>query len=354
MDITEVLHNSESESIINMSFKVATVSMSLGRAWAHQLPEKLDQAVACGFQGIEIFYEDHEDLEYLAKSIGGVSDHIILKAVCQIRVMCDDRDLFILALQPFLNYEGLLDSQEHAQMIKKLKLWFQIAKILGTDIIQIPSSFRTKGVTGAEAVIVKDMVEVAELGLQETPPVRFVYENLSWGTYVRTWEHVWNIVAKVDRPNFGLALDTFHITGGEWGDLSSPDGKIKNADEVLKKSLQKMKKIIDVKKVFYVQVGDAERLKNPLTSEHPFYVDGQPPGMSWSRNARLFLFEKLGYLPFLDVVKAITEEDGLGYEGWISLELFSRTAADPGVNVPKEHARMAIEGWRKLIETMGW
>jgi 4-hydroxyphenylpyruvate dioxygenase len=45
-------------------------------------------------------------------------------------------------LQPFLNYDGLLDQKAHDVMIEKLHFWFKIAKVLGTEMIQVPSQVR--------------------------------------------------------------------------------------------------------------------------------------------------------------------------------------------------------------------
>lgn len=294
-----------------------------------------------------------EDLEYLAKSMpGGLTDANQLAAAKQIRSMCDARRLDVLCLQPFMHYEGLLSSEEHAGRIAKLKVWFQLAKILRTTVIQIPSNFQNEGITGDREHAVRDLKEVAELGLQETPVIKFAYEALCWGKFVDTWEASWEIVQAVDSPNFGLCLDTFNIAGRCWADPAVASGKVENADELLKISLEKMVREVDVNKIYFVQVVDAERLRNPLTKDHVFHVDGQLPRMSWSRNCRLFPFEKLGYLPIVDVLKAITE--GLGYTGWISFELFSRTMADPDSSVPAEHARRGMESWRKLVKVMGW
>lgn len=328
--------------------------MSLGRAWVHELAPKLDQAAKAGFQGIEIFYED---LEYHAKLLfGNASDNNLVNAANDVRQMCDDRELEIIGLQPFLHYEGLIDRKEHEKRITKLKLWFRIAKALRTDTIQIPTNFLTSGVTKDFDVIVKDMIEVADLGLKEVPVIRFAYENLCWGTTFDTWEGAWNVVAAVDRSNFGMCLDTFNIAGREWADPSSADGKITNedADVALSRSLEKLKKTVKIEKVFYVQVVDAEKMRNPLVEGHAFHVDGQPARMSWSRNARLFPFEEGGYLPILDVLRAITEPDGLGYQGWVSLELFSRTMLDPSPTTPNEHARRGIESWKNLVRVMNW
>ncbi|MCJ1257922.1 hypothetical protein MMC24_005750 [Lignoscripta atroalba] len=324
--------------------------MSLGRAWVHQLPVKLDQAAAHGFQGVEIFYED---LEYLAREqSGGLTTQNQLKAAHIIRQLCDERDLEIIGLQPFLFYEGLLDREEHEAMIQKMKVWFQIAKILGTDVIQIPTNFRQEGVTGDADTIVRDLAEVADLGLQETPIIKFAYENLAWGTFIDTWEAAWEVVEKVDRPNFGMCLDTFNIAGRVWGDPSDPSGRTPNADADLKASLARLVQRIDVKKVYYVQVVDAERMESPLVKGHPWYVAEQPSRMSWSRNARLFAFEedRGGYLPILDIARAFIE--GLGFDGWVSMELFSRTMADSHSSVPAEHARRGREAWKKLVKAL--
>ena len=102
-----------------------------------------------------------------------------------------------------------------------------------------------------------------------------------------------------------------------------------------------------------MQVVDAERLWNSLTPEHSIHVNGQPPRISWWRNARLFAFEKKGYLPVVDVLKAITDDEGSGYKGWISPGLSSRTMADPRPNCPREHTR-GRESWENLVAIMGW
>lgn len=246
-----------------------------------------------------------------------------------------------------MHYEGLLDRSEHAARIEKIKLWFEIAKVLGTDTIQIPGNFLgTDKITGDLELVVKDLRELADMGLQQSPTVRFAYENLCWSTFFDTWEKAWDLVERVDRVNFGMCLDTFNIAGRVYADPASSDGKTPNAEEDMKRSLEEMVKRVDVKKVFYIQVVDAEKMREPLVKGHPFHVDGQPPRMSWSRNARLFAFEEGGYLPVLDVTKAIIQ--GLGYKGWVSMELFSRTMAEAGEEVPKEHARRARVAWEKL------
>jgi 4-hydroxyphenylpyruvate dioxygenase len=148
-------------------------------------------------------------------------------------------------------------------------------------------------------------------------------------------------------------VDTFNIAGRVYGDPASATGKTPYAEEDLKKSLERLVKTVDVKKVFYIQVVDAEKMRDPLVEGHAFYSRDQPSRMSWSRNARLFAFENEGYLPVMDVARAIIE--GLGYEGWVSMELFSRTMAEPGPEVPAEHAKRAAIAWGKIQrEIQGW
>jgi 4-hydroxyphenylpyruvate dioxygenase len=40
--------------------------------------------------------------------------------------------------------------------------------------------------------------------------------------------------------------------------------------------------------------------------------------------------------------------EGMGYKGFVSMELFSRTMAEEGESVSEEHARRGIEAWKKL------
>ena len=341
----------------------AIASMSLGRAYAgHSLRHKLACAAKHGFEGIEIFYED---LEYLAKEQAsscpssekdGPSREQLLKAAQIIHDECQKNKLTIPSLQPFLFYEGLVDREEHKAMIQKLKLWFEIVKVLGTDIIQIPTQFRRdEGVSGDMDLIVKDMSEVADLGLKEQPPVRFAYENLAWGTFIDTWEGVWEVAKRVDRWNFGMCLDTFNIVGRKWADPEKGDGMVEDADRNLEESIKRMVKEVDVKKVWYVQIVGAERMKSPLVEGHEWHVDGQPARMSWSRNARLFYGEedKGQYLPIERAARALLntpENGGLGFEGWVSMELFSRTMNHTADDVPDSHAGRGAMAWSKLAK----
>lgn len=145
---------------------------------------------------------------------------------------------------------------------------------------------------------------------------------------------------------------TCSISLEEYGAIHLATGKTPNADEDLKVSLERLVRDIDLAKVFYIQVVDAERMETPPVKGHPFHVDGNPPRMSWSRNARTFLYEtdRGAYLPAEYVARAMIE--GLGYKGFLSMELFSRTMSEEGQRVPAEHARRGIVAWKKFVERL--
>ncbi|KAE8351008.1 xylose isomerase-like protein [Aspergillus coremiiformis] len=336
-----------------MPNRLGIASMSLGQPGIHDLPSKLEQASRHGYEGMELFFDD---LDHLAK-LRFNGDHVA--AAYHISQLCNSLHISIICLQPFWHYEGLLDRTEHARLLSaKLPKWFELARILGTDLIQIPSNFLPADpqtgkprTTGDKSVIVSDLREIADLGLQQSPPFRFVYEALAWGNHINTWEDSWEIIERVNRPNFGICLDTFNIAGRVYADPSSPTGKAPNADADLQASLTRLRSRVDLSKVFYIQIVDGERLSAPLDESHPFYVKGQPARMNWSRNARLFAFEedRGGYLPVLDVARAFFD---LGFEGWVSLELFSRTLADPDPSTPHNHAKRGLESWKKLVSAL--
>lgn len=326
--------------------------MSLGRAWHHLLIPKLQHARAQGFEGIELFDEDlfkHAETEF-----GSTSDEAVIQAAQHIRAVCDWLRLDINVLQPFRHYEGLVDRQKHAERITEIKFWFKLAHILGCNYIAIASSFLPASeCSGDLDLIVSDLREIADLGLKEIPKLKFSYEALCWGTHINTWEQSWDIVRLVDRPNFGICLDTYNIAGKVYADPCALDGKTANAELAMKQSLTRMANEIDPRKLFYVQLVDAEKLMAPLVEGHEFFVADQPSRMSWSRNCRLFYGEtdRGAYLPILDIAKTIVFE--LGYDGFLSMELFSRTCNGPEKNIPLEHAQRGIDSFHRLRRDLG-
>jgi 4-hydroxyphenylpyruvate dioxygenase len=311
----------------------------------------MDMATKYGLTGIELFYEDLSDVA--AQLPGGATPSNQLLAAKNIRKLCADRGLVIIGLQPFMHYEGLFDRAEHAARISQLHFWFQLAQALGTTIIQIPSNFLPPADCSSDlSLIVADMVQVADLGAAQDPPIRFAYESLAWATHVDTWERCWEVVAKVDRANFGVCLDTFNIAGRVYADPAAASGMTVNAERDMAASIARLVATVDVKKVFYIQVVDAEKLNKPLIEGHEFFAKDQVTRMSWSRNCRLFYGEQElgGYLPVLEITRAFIE--GLGYEGWVSMELFSRVMNDEAKDIPEKLASRAAIAWKKLARDL--
>lgn len=175
----------------------------------------------------------------------------------------------------------------------------RLLQILGADLIQIPNDFLQSGITGDREVIVQDLIEIADLGLQESPVVRFVYEPMAWGTIIDTWREVWTVVKRVDRSNFGVLRDFFQLPARECADPAAVGGRLQDGDERLSALLNRLLNKIDLEKVFYIQIGDAELPTSPVTEHHEWHALGQPARMSWGRKARTFANDSIipGYLP---------------------------------------------------------
>lgn len=332
-----------------MPFKPAISSISLGRAWVHKLPRKLDEAQRFGYRGIELFYED---LEYIAREINeDVTQETLKEAASIVRHLCGERNLRIIDLQPFWQYDGLKDRKRHVERVEEMRLWIQLAKILGTDLIMIPSAFLPEDELDPD-FIVSDLQEIADLGLKEERIIRFGYESLAWGTYIDTWEKCYEVVSQVNRSNFGIVFDTYNIAARVYADPTCPTGRTPNAESALEASLQRMRQTIDPSKIFCLQLVDGEKLKKPLIAGHEFYDPSQAARMSWSRNCRLFYGEQaLGaYLPIRQIANVIIND--LGYDGWVSAEFFNRVMGSKESSIPEQLARRGQLSWKKFVHDL--
>ncbi|CAI6340079.1 unnamed protein product [Periconia digitata] len=329
-------------------------TMSLGRNQAgHTLSHKLHCTAQNGLRGIELFYDD---LQALATP---PTPSNLLKAATYVHDLCTSLNLTVICLQPFMHYEGLINRVDHAKRIEDMKLWLKLAKALDTDLILVPSSFLGEDeCTGDFDTIVSDLREIAELGVSEGVEdgkvIRFMYEGLCWGTHVDTWEVCWDIVQAVDRGNFGICLDSFNILGRIYADPAAVGGKTADAESVVGESMKRMvERITPFKeKIFFVQVVDAEKLREPLQPGHAFYQEGQRARMSWSRNCRLFYgeTEEGAYLPVKEVVETIFKK--IGYEGWASFEFFNRAMEKKGDGVVEGLAARAGKAWGIMMEDL--
>lgn len=362
-------------------------SQSLGCPRYHSIKDKLQAAASAGLRSIEIFFEDIAQLAIAQSADPQILDprfrsatlnanlrhfnqqqQLQLACARQIRQWCFEAypgapKLEVICLQPFMHFEGLFDLREKQKRLNKLYFWIEIAKCLGTTLIQIPSNFLPKSeCSGARNRLVEDLRNAAEIGAAQTPPIRFAYEALCWGTHIDTWDAAWSVVEEVDMPNFGTCLDTFNIAGRVFADPESRDGKNTTAVTDINRSIQKLRDTFSdpekLKKVFYVELCDGEQLDSPLSPSHAWFNEEQLSRMTWSRNARLYPFEtdsmeaaaqgrNPGYLPVTQIFDALLD---VGYEGYLSFEVFNRSLNRPDQTVISEHAARVEKSWKRCVE----
>lgn len=120
---------------------------------------------------------------------------------------------------------------------------------------------------------------------------------------------MWDICKKVDRPNFGLCLDTFQSAGGEWADPTIESGLVedsRNAEQVEKdwKTLcAKLARAIPKDKILFLQISDAYRMQPPLANQAD--DKGMRPRARWSAAYRPLPYQ--GYLPCVDFARAVLQ-----------------------------------------------
>jgi sugar phosphate isomerase/epimerase len=187
-----------------LSNKLAIGSLSLGQHVLHMLDDKIRVAAKHGFRGIEVV---HADLERYAKSRG-----LSMLAGAE-------EKLEILSLAPLENFEG--HPSPLADRLAAAQVWLDIARALGAPYMQVPAAYAV-ACRRNEAVIVAELRALADLSTAagRAPAVAVAYEPMSWSVYVDTWQATLRIIRAVDRDNFGLCLDSFHILTKLWG--SSP------------------------------------------------------------------------------------------------------------------------------------
>lgn len=314
----------------------------LGLHPSHYLDVKLRAAANHGFTGIEIVYGDLERFSDRHKlSMTAAADRI--------RQLCDNSGLHILSLCPFENFEGSQAPLE--ERLEVAKSWMNIARILKAKHIQVPAQFDRSASTD-ESVIVSELQQLADLGLAVEPIVAIAYEPMGWSIRYSTWESALQLSNLVDRPNFGLCLDSFHEASKHWGNPADPSGKQPRADQNLADSLQRFEKEFPIEKLFYVQLSDGERFDPLYSKSHPWYLEGEDPLFTWSKHARPFPLESEigGCMPVVEIVR--TWLVNKGFNGWISLETFDRRMRDSTFK-PEDGASRAVRSIKRLQKATG-
>ena len=136
-----------------------------------------------------------------------------------------------------------------------------------------------------------------------------------------TWRDVLDIAQLADRPNFGLCLDTFQTAGYEYGDPSTPTGRLPSPkaalDELYRQSLAALSKQVPKESIYILQISDAHKPPEPLTQAEG--DNGPRPRSIWSSKFRPMPGSVGGYLPVVEMARAVAVT---GYRGRFSVEIF--------------------------------
>ncbi|QIW98010.1 hypothetical protein AMS68_003528 [Peltaster fructicola] len=313
------------------SLPLSYATCSVGYSDEHTLPRRLDAIATAGFQAIELSMPDivsFANMHLRTDKLEGVKkidDHDFddLVAVSGvIKAMCDAKQLKVLMLQPFANFEGwAADSPERKDAWERAHGWRRIMEAVGTDMLQVGSSDSPEEKIGTDrSRFVKDLQELADFLAEKK--FRICYENWCWSTHAKHWEDVWDICQKVDRPNFGLCLDTFQSSGSEYADPTTKSGLIEDgrSPEQLKSdwkaSCEKLSNTIPASRIFLLQISDGYKPSQPI----PDRIDpdqGLRPRGVWSHDFRPLPGD--GYLPVADFARAVLKT---GFREWFSYEVF--------------------------------
>ena len=242
-----------------MRRSIATVSLS------GMLREKLQAAAAARFDGIEIFEND------LLQFPGSPRE---------VRRICDDLGLTIDLFQPFRDFDGTTSAQV-ARNLERAERKFDVMQELGTHMILVCSNVQPDALADYDQ-LAEQFAQLAERAGRRGMFV--AYEALAWGSKIKLFSQVWEVVRRVNHPHLGLALDSFHT-------LSLRD----NPDPIAQ---------LPGDKIFFLQLADAPWVNTDV--------------LTHSRHYRCFPGQ--GEFEMARFTRAVIDA---GYTGPLSLEIFN-------------------------------
>lgn len=327
--------------------KVAISTISLGWHDSHTLDSKLEAVAKHGYDGVELFWTDLEK-DANARNIA------VEENATRVRAKCDDLGLEICSLSSFDNYEGS-PNIPLAVRLAKAHRWVLIARILRSEIIQIPANDDIASLAASADQCVEELRMLADLGKatnDEEMAITWAYEPMAWSARDDTWQAALHTIRRVARSNFKLCLDTYHILAKLWADCTRPDGKIPHGQQALEASLCDLPRMVRPCEIGFVQLSDAERMEPPVSIAELNGI-GKHYSHYWCTWGRLFPFEgRYGaYLPMREACNALLRE--VGWYGWVSQEIFHRSMKN-AVPIPAEWAERGMESWegvRRCITT---
>jgi 4-hydroxyphenylpyruvate dioxygenase len=248
------------------------------------LGEKLGAAAEAGFAGVELF---ENDLTYF----DGRPE--------EVRALAASLGLAIIALQPFRDFEGLPEPAR-AKAFERARRKFDLMGRLGAPLLLVCSNISPEAL-GDMARIAADLHELGELAAEFD--LRVGFEALAWGRHINDYRQAWEAVERAGHPRVGVILDSFHMLA-----RVLPTWAIAR---------------IPAERIALVQTADA-----PGIAMDPLFL---------SRHFRCFPGQ--GDLP---VAAMLHELRAIGYDGWLSHEIFSDDFRAASTR------RIAIDGMRSF------
>ncbi|KAH8170845.1 xylose isomerase-like TIM barrel domain-containing protein [Sarocladium implicatum] len=289
----------------------AVATVSLGKHASHTLERKLSAAAKDGFEGIELFYNDLVDH---AKQNNVTPP----ESATRIRALCKELQLTVVSLSPLKNFEGNL-TIPWSERLDTARYWVELAAAVGAAYVQVPAQFLNES-TGSEAVVIPELQALADLAAGSS--VGIAYEAVAWARFQPTWQEALQTIELVDRSNFKLCMDSFHVHARLWGDVRAAGGRIQGGDEAVTDSLAEFVATCPKERVAYLQLSDGSRFDPPLEDDSPLFngLEVHDARLVWSRIGRPFPLEAPGYLPVMQVAQSwLVDYD---WVGWVSLEGF--------------------------------
>lgn len=259
--------HSRTFSSIPFQTSIATISLS-----KNSIYNRINELKNAGFDSFELMENDLPEM---------------MQNITQFRDTITSMGVKISIFQPIRDFDGSWDGFDTRLAFFNKRL--EIMKYLGVDLVLICSNCSNDEFDKERTI--KQLRIASELA--EKSNIKIAYEALSWSSSVSTLEQNWEIVQRVDKPNFGICIDSFHIF-------------IHNSNIQLISTMKE--------KIFFVQLSDSEMGLN------------LPSYLLQSRSYRVLPgqgdFDNLGLLKQLKIA---------GYNGPVSLECFNESYRNAGL-----------------------
>jgi sugar phosphate isomerase/epimerase len=214
--------------------------------------------------------------------------------------------LRVTGFQVLRDFEGL-EGHLHAYKVDVAKAMLEMCRALGSRVLLVCSS-ASPHASGEPERLARDLRKLATLAVPLD--IRIAYEALSWGRHVNEFPQAWEIVARAERHNLGLALDSFHIIASG------------TALEALEE--------VEPRKIFLVQLSDFLWQETRSPNER----------METARHSRVFPGEGVHSENVIELVRAL---DAMGYRGDYSFEVFNDDYRQLPLPVVAERARRSVK-----------